>query len=470
MTTAGQLEGYLSLTSPSGHCVELFNSCRTLHYVSMAGTSMSAKTECEQCCCRHVDEPYGPGPADGPHEAPWWDPMIDQSEKFLGLYGELSIGPVTENGRVRQRLTFTGLLLSSCAEGRVYGNQWVQDQLTQSCGVCEGFEGTIFTHCGDATFGSLADVEFPNPRPDETIGRECCDGAEPDVEPPVLGLAPATVPAGDTGQRQVIRLRYVQDSYQVVDTTSWLDCFGAHVTFSFDLETPHLHTELFEVCELGVAENDDGDEIDAAIFDECYCRPIEIDTSTPRPECSRCGWPCSCDTTITRSTENTGATSGYTPVEAEACVWSLPLCSTRRTCVTPPLPFTQAVPVISIDAGPTDVDLLVTFWEAHPGLPDPQTCVGYDIYCGREPLAEPVQLHIPAGTAMVLDGRSGVAELVCDGFGPAGSLASTANGTRVSIPSVRCSQRMWIGFDADCYNLPELGTRIRVEMAGRFTA
>jgi hypothetical protein len=130
------------------------------------------------------------------------------------------------------------------------------------------------------------------------------------------------------------------------------------------------------------------------------------------------------------------------------------------------LPFSAAVPTVAIEAGPSDVALLVSIWTAHPGLPDPQTCLGEDIYCNRETLVEPIQVQIPAGSTIILDGSSGRAELLCGDRQPAGQLVTTPAGTRFSMPTVRCNERLWIAFDADCYNLPELGHRITVTMSG----
>ena len=476
MTTVGLLEGYLSLTTSDGSCVELINSCRSLHYVANTGGPLRANDDCASCCCsHHDDDDYGDDPSDAGgagdlSTAPWYDPNIAASVEFLGLIGSLSIASVAFNGRTRPRLTFNGILLSRCAEGRNYGNQWLQDQLTGSCGQCEGVEGTIFTHCGAGDAVSFADVDFANPRPDEDEQRACCDPSSPSVEPPILDEAPDIVDTGDTGQRQVVRLRYVRDSYQQVAIDGWVDCYGAQVTFSFDLESPYLYTDLISVCDLGVDTDQAGVETDVAVFDDCYCRPTEIDLSPLVEDCGRCVRSCTCTTTdLTRSSENTSAPY-YTDPGTEACVTTIPMCSTRRSCVTPPLPFGDAVPVITIEAGPTPVDLVVTIWEAHPGLPDPQTCAGTDIYSGREPLVEPALVHIPAGTSMILDGRTGTADLLCDGRGPAGNLVATGAGTRFSLPTVQCSRRLWIVFDADCFNLPELGHRITVDMAGRFTA
>lgn len=476
MTTAGYFEGYLQLSDASGSCVEVFNSCRTLSYIQTTEGRLpiEVNADCESCCCHHVDEGYGAHPGEGPNEAPWYDPNIAASRYFLGLYGDLLVGPATVNGRVRQRLTFTGWLMATCDEGRIYGNQWLQEQIDPRCGGCDGFESTVFSHCGAADLVDLADVAIDNPRPDETIGRDCCDPldplrTDPDLlEPPILDESPGAPSLPDDGQRVVMALTYVPDSYAVTDANALPGCLGVAITFSFDIDTTHIFSEAIEICDLGV-EDPDGDGVlaDTQIFDDCYCMPIALVTDVDE-ECSRCGFSCACQNLITEPTTENTHPSVLTSVDFGECQYSLPICFVRRTCVTPPLPYNEVVPIISIEAGPTDLALLITMWEAHPGLPDPQTCLGHEIYCGRSPIVEPWQVYVPSGTSMILDGREQTAYHLCDGRQPPGSLVSTGPGTRLEFPSVGCSGRIWIAFDADCYNLPDLGARITVEMAGRY--
>jgi hypothetical protein len=286
------------------------------------------------------------------------------------------------------------------------------------------------------------------------------------TEPPILDDPPTLTGYLDTGQRQILRARYVTDSFQVTDQTAWMQCYGAAVTFSFDLTGDAVFTEPVVICDLGY---DSVTKLDEEVFDDCYCRPLTVDIETLPDDCGRCGWPCTCQITSETSTEDTHPAT-FTPTDFGACQWSRPLCTTRRTCITPPLPFTEVVPIISIEAGPSTVELEVTMWSAHPGLPDPQTCLGDEIYAGRDPLVEPIQVRVPAGTTLILDGRIGSADLLCDTRAPAGNLVTTAAGTRFQLPSLRCARRMWIAFDADCYNLPEEGHRITVELAGRYDA
>lgn len=456
------LEGFLELRNPDGGCVELFNNCRTLHYAANGPAIFDVNTDCETCCCPHHDAGYGPTPATGPNIAPWYSAALPASASFLGLYGSLSIGQVTGNGgRAQRRITFQGAMLATCKEGLAFGDQWIRGSVLEPfCGACRGQQATVFRFCGD-DFDPAEPPVYPNPRPE--LVRDCCNDDGTVHEPDILEAAPNAPALADSGRRRILRVSYVLDSFQVTPS-DLIECYACEVSFSFDVETGFITSDAVPVCDLGFNEDTQTDE---AIFDEDYCRPLVIDTTGDPDDCGRCGFPCRCDTTIAdRTTENTGATV-FSTVDY-GCRWSTPLCATRVTCITPRLPYELAVPIIAIEAGPTDIELLVTMWDAHPGLPDPATCLGDDIYCGRDPVVEPAQLHIPAGTTMIMDGRTGRTELLCDTRIAAGALATTASGTRLSLPVVRCQRRLWIAFDADCYNLPALGTRITVEMAGRY--
>lgn len=447
----GSLLGYLQLQSPTGGCTEILNNCRSLTYGKQAARKgLNIKGDgCETCCCpnTHTED----FETEGVEKAPWFDPTVAASAEFLGLYGGLSIGSF-EGG---QRLTFTGLLMSSCDDGRAYGDQWIRNMLEPFCGSCEGQEATVFTHCGKDLLEEAEEYQPDNPRPDPTINAGCC----PEEQPPVLGQPNEILPYPETGLRRLLRVRYVNDSYQPIES-DWPSCYGCQITFSFDIIDQHSFSEPINVCELGTEET-------GPIFDDCLCRPLKV-VSPPLEDCGRCGKACEC---VPEPFEQTGEDSAA-PAAVEdwvrECQYSKPICGSRTTCITPALPFTEAVPVITIEAGLEPVDLGVTFWEAHPGLPDPATCVGEDAYCNRDPLVPAGNVHVPAGATMVLDGQTGGLNLICDGnLTAAGDLVQGCDGYGFKIPTIRCNKRVWVAFDFDCYNPPGDDLKISVDVVGR---
>lgn len=466
------MEGYLSLTN-DGSCVEVVNSCRTLTYVRGSGIGRLRALDCPGCCCEGIDAGYGTDPSDTGDEdrgtftaAPWYDPAVPASVEFLGLHGTFTLAPIEVDSGVgsviKKRLTFTGTLLSRCDAGRVYGDRWLRTQLEPHCSCgCGGVEGTVLTHCG--TFpDSEQSVTFTNPRPDGTLGRRCCDG---DTEPPVLGQAPTPAALVDTGVRVLPRLRYVANSYTTLDSGSdWPSCYGAAVTFSFDLEAELSYTAEIPVCVLGI---DPVTGEPGPVFDNdcCDCHSLCFETPA-EDECSRCGWPCSCTETVSFDSEYTHPVT-YTPDSLSLCRWSQPLCSARETCITPALPHPAANPIIRIAAGASEVQVAVTIWKAHPGLPDPATCSGMNIYDGRHPMVPTIQVMVPAGTVLILDGRTGSTNLICDGESTGDHLVSTCDGSAIQMPTVRCGERMWIAVDADCYNPPGDAFQVEVAMVGQ---
>ena len=460
-----QLEGYLSVTGPLG-CVEIVSSCRAMTYAASSGVSaIRVATGCESCCCPTLDEGYGLSPSDegdldrGPFTtAPWWDPTVPDSADFLGIYGTFDLASVdveTASGNItrRRRLTFTGVVLSRCDAGRVYGLGWLERQLTPLCGAsCSGVSATVATHCGTPNDGTPLDEVYPNPRPDPSLGARCCDNTP--FDPPILGNPPPTPTLVDSGLRTLPDVRYVRDSLVEIPDSEWPSCYGTEVTFSFDVNCPTMFCDEIPVCDLTEPYGNPC----------CECRTIEFCDDTTEP-CSRCGFSCSCDTTLSFSTEFSHPTA-YPPDEAALCRWSQPLCRSRVTCITPPVPHEKAAPVITITSGRTAVDLAVTVWEAHPGLPDPSTCAGDDIYADRAPLVPPIQVRVPAESVLTLDGRTGSVNVICDGPRPGDDLVSTCAGTSLELPAVCCEKRMWIAFDADCYQPPGPGFNITVTLAG----
>ena len=436
-------------------------------YLRSAGIpGLRAYADCESCCCPATDAGYGPTPGDEPNPAPWFDPANPDSGSFLGLYGSLTLGLVdTDNGfglsQRKRRLTFTGVVLSSCDGGRVFGDQWVRRVLDNSCTGCDDLSAAVFTWCGatpeiDEETGECVPVSFANPRPDPDVGLECCDG----TLPPTLGTAPVPELPADSGQRVFPSLRYVPGSYQPLADGAevWPSCYGCRVTFSFDVGTSNSFHPPVEVC----VHNKDVFNVDEPC---CGCRDLCF-IGDPEEDCGRCGRDCFCDYQQPDTNECSNPVT-YTDDQAAHCRFSRPLRHTRRTCITPPTPYPETVPVLEIFSGETPVDLLITMWEAMPGLPDPATCAGEDIWCRRATAVPEFGVHIPAGSWLRLDGRTGTATLDCNGrTSNAAPLVEGCNGGGLQLPTLCCGKRLWVAIDADCYNPPGESFQMRLSVAG----
>lgn len=452
--------GHLELRD-GGACTELISNCRSLAYLSkLACRSPWFVEDCEDCCCDIIDLGYGTSPADGPNVAPWYQATIPASAEFLGLYGHLTMTRVSADGISTDRITFTGIVLATSIRGSNYGCQWVNRSVEPYCQNCRGIQATVYAHCGENP-DSVVEAIPESPRPDPKIGLDLCDTEEP----PILGTAPAATPFADSGARQLLNVNYVDDSFTVLEDLNIPGCFGKRVTFSFDVNNTFSYTDPFPVCEFGPgAEDPDSAE-------EPFnppCRPLGVTNAAPvENDCGRCGRPCYCDTNEQLETTEDTVSPGALSDLAHACQWSKPLCSKRWTCVTPPIPWDEGVPTIRIDAGSAPLEnVMVTFWDAHPGLPDPGTHVGAGIYENRSPIESPIQLHVPQTASIDIDGRSGQATLNCDGTRGAGSLAGSCDGGAPTVPTVRCGRRIWIVIDIDCAN-ESPDWKAKVEIAGR---
>jgi len=201
-------------------------------------------------------------------------------------------------------------------------------------------------------------------------------------------------------------------------------------------------------------------------------------------ECERCTpVPCSCQTNSERWLDGPAADEtgdgGFGPLASTlatapsnpddtlaACSWSAPLSYRRATCITPVFPWSEADFRIEV-GNPTAAsvqNMRLTVWEAFTGLPDPGSCDGHEVYDLIQPIME-LGVRLGPESTLTLDGRTGRAEVKCPGRQP--RLAVDEVCGDLSFPILRCSKRLWVAIDVDCYQPDPGPVWLGTTIAGR---
>ncbi len=451
-----ELEGYLQLRDEFGNCSEIVHNCRTLAYLRNSGAGFRPADVCVDCCCDSIDQCEYTTPGDADEPAPWYDPILPASGEFLGLWGSLNLAPPTADDGVvgNKTLTFTGMLLSTTKRGKAFGMEWLSNALAPFCTSCTGREMTVFTHCpsrcDDATSDFADAQDEANAEPEEPnildlsnlFDAEGCEveGADDPLEP-----GPDVEPLDDTGQRDILRVQYVNGSLQELEA-DFPDCYGCRVTFQFELLDTETFLEGVEICEISPEDSPD---------QRVPCRRICVTTDdfSDVDPCDVCGPRCDC-VAVEPDTLEGSATSNTLADGAAECRYSAPILCKRYACLIDEFPNSQAVPVVSIYAGSQDLEnVSVSIMRAVTGLPNPMTATGGEVYGVRDAESTALITRVPAGSTMTLDARSGQSYLDCPGFArqSAAPLVSACGNRKYRHPRLCCGNRYWLAVELDCY-------------------
>lgn len=353
-------------------CGEIINSARAAAYAEAA----CLLTGCDPCpglATAISDAPYA-DPVTDP--APWYDPNLPESARFLGVMGLSAAGfsastmsrtPVQLVGdgaalgvaqRAHREIAYTVLLLALDECALAYALEWLSAALQG--GPCEGA-------CGGSELGAYA----------------CC-------------------PTGD-GTRQLRHLYGVGllDGPQITQTTPFPDGIIAQVTFTLAAAVPWVYREPLDTgtawvtLAAGTQLTFDPDEIYSECAEAVPC--LDDPTCPPPPLPVRA------------------------PVPVDACYPTGTGTFYRSVISLKPMDqpqWLEAVPVLELDTGATALRrLIVRFW-ANP--------LGSDCSEVADPCAACTDIQIPylpAGSKLTVDGRTQTAQVECP-QGPLGTATS----------------------------------------------
>ncbi|WP_327385079.1 hypothetical protein [Streptomyces sp. NBC_01207] len=329
--------------------------------------------------------------------APWYDPDVPASEEFAGLMilsvdgmdtnpvtrsyttaisGGASIGPRRVQPRV---ITVTGILLGSTCCGVEYGLHWLGEALAGCVsGECDGDCLTVFS---------------------------CCPGEE--------GLTPEEF--NDRYRRTVRRVALVNGP--TVVSRQGTGCKSGECTLGADIitvewtmvaGTPWLYTDAMPIMEVPAAP----EETDACVT---WC--LVERGGEPGTGCDGCCRLGTCPDPALSSTDAACQlpTPPPSPQAPDSC-YCLPLAATRMCYemdLTDRPDWSVDVPMITVRAGRNDVDrVTISFFERSPDhdtltcdqISDLDRCDAHSVYTIQ---------HVPAGTALTIDGQIGRAVVEC---------------------------------------------------------
>lgn len=457
------LQGHLMLGSGCAGCeIELISNCRTLNNIATTdptcGTAWNIG-DCDSCCCEHLD------PGGRLEDSPWFDRLVPASGEFMGLFGDLTLGPagVGSDGAAPPRyITFAGAVVSSTERGAVFGEQWLREQLTPTgCSICGGRSATYSLFCGEAN--PAPPCPPPNPIPDPSVGfaGPCCYG-----EPEALGAAPDAWQLIDDGTRTVSRVSYVAGSLAPTTGEGEMPaCYGRRVTFSLLVESSEQYGAPIMAGSVGGT---------SAPWECCECAPVHFSAPLPEMVEPDCLVPPGAvrPRPYVISTVDTAA-----PVLSEVddlrapLQWSAPLSAWRAGMLTPVTPFGFADLEIVIYAGATAVtNVSVGIWAAKTGWPHIAHPAARSLYLPESGAIARIT-HIPAGGTLTLDGRGSRQTLYCNGRDvDAARIVSRQSGGLWRSPIVECGRRQWVAIDFDCLTPPDNEWRMDVRLHPRSVA
>lgn len=433
--------GFLQINDPDGgQCVVLVDNYMTAQIVKNSPSRWEVINECQDCAC--AEHSCG---VEDVTDAPWYDANRPASAEFFGLYGTLSIaqppaaagGIAGETVAPLKTLTFVGLLAASSARGAAFGKDWVDRALQPLCRPCESrtAEVGLFCPCEDET---IVDQGEPVPRDWSTVvGIDGCDDPEP------LGETPAAIAPTDNGLRTVLEVNYNNGSFVELPSGGiFPNCYGLRVTFSFTLGVGEAMTDVLHTCIMeGPNEGDPTPCCTAVTFD------LE-------PEADDCGCPTPCECVQPSGAPSIeGSPSPRINYGGQDCTYSTPMCAQTFACLTPALSPQGLRSRIRIEAGETELrDVAVLVWEAVPGLPDPTTPRGLELYLERETIGVPALIsRIPAGSTAVIDGAAERDYLECPGISDRQGTPVTACGGRsFRHAELCCGRRFWFALELPC--------------------
>ncbi|MFF4292079.1 hypothetical protein ACFY0N_00310 [Streptomyces vinaceus] len=381
--------------------VEIANSTRLNAYLGPDGVG-SPLTSYGACMCPTLT-PTILGEEDGAYttpaadNAPWYDPDVPESNEFAGLMvlsvegmddnpvrrsyttavsGGASIGPRRVQPRV---ITVTGILLGSTCCGVEYGLHWLGEALAGCTGgACDGDCMTVYS---------------------------CCPGEE-DLTPELFN---------DRYRRTIRRVALV-DGPNVVSRQG-TGCKSGECTLGADIitvefilvaGTPWLWTDTMPVLEVPVRPDAD---------DECPVWCIVDKGAEPGVGCDSCCRLGTCPDPVLSSTD-AGCqlpTPPPSPQAPDSC-FCLPMAATRvcyELDLTDRPNWSEDVPMIIVRAGLEPVQrLTISFYERSPNdvgltcdqISDMKRCEAHSVYHVQ---------HVPAGTALTIDGQVGRGVVEC---------------------------------------------------------
>ncbi|KPI33259.1 hypothetical protein OV450_1347 [Actinobacteria bacterium OV450] len=429
---------------------EIANSTRLNAYLQSVGSPL---TSFGACVCPTLtaevleDEPYT-NPKDD--LAPWYDPDVPASAEFAGFLvlsidgaddrpvkrsyttavsGGASIGPRRVQPRV---LTVTGILLGATCCGVEYGLHWLGEAL-DGCtdGSCDG---------------------------DCLVTYSCCPGDE--------DLTAAEF--NDLYRRTFRRVALVEGptvvSRQGTGCKSGECTLGADIiTVEFVLVagTPWPWTDIMPVLEVPAAPDDD---------DECPTFCIVEPGAEPGTGCDGCCRLGTCPDPILSSTDAFCQlpTPPPSPQAPDSC-YCLPLAATR-VCydldLTSRPDWSVDVPVITVRAGLYPVQrLTISFFERtgnHETLTcdeisDQDRCEAHSVYHIQ---------HVPAGTALTIDGQTGRAVVECGNVCETSPYVFGQDGAPMTVKPLDCATYC-VCFETDSGAPPGSDAVVTIGLSGR---
>jgi hypothetical protein len=316
--------------------------------------------------------------------------------------------------------------------------------LTDPCGACDGWEGSIRPFCpGDELTEDHVPIEVWQPAAPELADWDapCINGDCPPAEPlePTLSIPTRT----DSGLRTLLNLRFQyfdadEDVEEPID-----GCFGLDFVVVFEVWSDNDHGEVYEgLCTARPLVQAELTECFPHDFNHCLFFP-EIDL---------------CSTDVEGSTAALANVESVRSAQARNFTYCQPQFTTRRSCLAPVLPIGRVADLIlKIETGVTALqNLRVEIHPAYDNVPAPETCEGHKFYrnhatCAMLLVGGPV----PANSTLVVDGRRRQALLYCSG-GEAERAENLIEAWSFSGLDPGC--RYWVTTIADCINTAQDAT------------
>lgn len=384
---------------------EIGNTDRTLGYVS------AAKANGRLCCVTRCPPPRPTGcyldwdgceytyPANPHNPAPWYDPLIPESQLFYGIIFDTingldapSFTRSTNNGKLGsiryegRKLEFSGTMFASSCVAADYGKQWLSQALNvEPCFGC----GT-----GDLTYRKFCPKDYCCEPPVSTFTdngmRTMHDVGL--LEPPVFSsiFSNPTTPLSDSG------------------SCAECHCMIQRVTFTLLAENHKMFLEPIPACASNV-----WDLSAPACPDWCAVEPEAPLICTPPDSTDSAAWGPVCDFCKMLS-----CACDFSNLSAGSPGWCEPLGSVDNWCTIPAQPaWLGSASVITIKAGSKDLrNLRIAAYENELGLACPDAFAPGK----RKPCAVLEIPYLCAGTTLVIDGGKETVAITAPGVSQRG--------------------------------------------------
>lgn len=431
--------------------VQIANSTRLNAYLESVGSPL---TSFGACTCPTLtaemvgDEPYT-NPADD--NAPWYDPDVPASAEFAGFMvldvqglddnpvkrsyttsvsGGASIGPRRIQPRV---ITVTGVLLGSTCCGVEYGLHWLGEALAGGCsgGACDG---------------------------DCLVTFSCCPGEEN-----------LTAEEFNALYRRTVRRVALVDGPNIVERQG-TGCKSGECTLGADVitvefvlvaGTPWLWTDTTPLLEVPAKPVDDG---------ECIEWCVVPRGGEPPDGCEGCCRLGTCPDPVLSNSDAACQlpTPPPSPVAPDSC-YCLPFAA-DRVCYEIDLSdrpsWSEDALMITVRAGVSPVQrMTISLWERTPEyegltcdeISDLARCEAHSVYTIQ---------HVPAGTALTVDGQIGRAVVECGNVCETSPYVFGQEGVPPTFARLNCATYC-LCIETDAINPPGGDAVVLVGVSGR---